>query len=188
MSAKFAERLGLTTDETYAYIYGLLSSTEYRQRYGNDLKKDLPRIPIVKGIGKYVTIGQQLIDLHINYEGVDPYAGCKIVYHSDKPSYRVKKIRFKSHDDQSVIKFNSDITIANVPTRAYDYVVNGKSAIGWILDQYRVTTDKDSQITDDPNDYSDDPKYIFNLLLKVINVSLKTLDLVAQLPKFEVDE
>ncbi|WP_308439832.1 type ISP restriction/modification enzyme [Lacticaseibacillus sp. 866-1] len=109
-----------------------------------------------------------------------------MVFHSNKPSYKVKKIRFKSRSDHSVINYNSDITIENIPIHAYDYVVNGRSAIGWILDQYQVKTDKSSQITDDPNEYSDDPKYIFKLLLKVIRVSLSTLDLIAQLPTFEV--
>lgn len=186
VSVAFATELGLTTDETYAYVYGLLNSLEYQQKYANDLKKDLARIPIVKNIQKYAEIGQQLLDLHINYEEVAPYDGCKIVYHNDNPSYKVKKIRFKSRDDHSVIKFNSDITIEDIPERAYDYIVNGRSAIEWILDQYQVKTDKASQIIDDPNEYSDNPKYIFNLLLKVITVSLKTLDLVADLPKFEV--
>jgi predicted helicase len=111
-----------------------------------------------------------------------------VVFNSKEPSYTVKKIRFKSRDDHSEIKFNSDINIKNIPERAYDYVVNGRSAIEWIMDQYQVKTDKASQITDDPNDYSDDPKYIFNLLLRIITVSLKTLDLIAQLPEFELAE
>jgi predicted helicase len=85
-----------------------------------------------------------------------------------------------------VIHFNQDITIKGIPERAYDYVVNGRSAIGWIMDQYQVKTDKKSQITDDPNGYSADPKYIFDLLLRIITVSLKTLDLVQELPKFEL--
>ncbi|MBS0948594.1 DEAD/DEAH box helicase [Levilactobacillus brevis] len=186
VSTSFAKKLGLTTDETYAYVYGLLNSPEYRKKYANDLKKDLARIPLVKDSRKYAEIGQQLLKLHINYEDVAPYSECKIIYHSDSPSYRVQKIRFKSRKDHSVIKFNSDITIENIPERAYDYTVNGRSAIEWILDQYQVKTDKKSQITDDPNDFSEDPKYIFNLLLRVITVSLKTLDLIAQLPKFEV--
>ncbi|MEE6684232.1 helicase-related protein, partial [Limosilactobacillus fermentum] len=188
VSAEFAARLGLTTDETYAYVYGLLNSPEYQQKYANDLKKDLARIPVVKYVRKYVEVGQQLLDLHINYEDVEPYAGCKTIMHADKPSYRVQKMRFKSRTDHSVIKFNSDITIADIPERAYDYVVNGRSAIEWIMDQYQVKTDKASQITDDPNEYSDDPQYIFNLLLRIITVSLRTLDLIAKLPKFEVDE
>ena len=188
VSTTFATKLGLTTDETYAYVYGLLSSPEYQQKYANDLKKDLARIPIVKDVRQYVEIGQQLLELHINYEDAKPYAGCKIIENADKPSYRVQKMRFKSRNDHSVIKFNSDITISNIPIRAYDYVVNGRSAIEWIMDQYQVKTDKASQITDDPNDYSDDQQYIFKLLLRIITVSLKTLDLVAQLPEFEVAE
>lgn len=188
VSTTFAAKLGLNTDETYAYVYGLLNSPEYQQKYANDLKKDLARIPIVKNMRQYVTIGQQLLDVHINYEDAEPYAGCKVTMHADKPSYRVQKMRFKSRKDHSVIKFNSDITISDIPARAYDYVVNGRSAIEWIMDQYRVKTDKVSQITDDPNDYSDDPQYIFKLLLRIITVSLKTLDLVDKLPKFEIIE
>lgn len=188
VSAEFAAKLGLTTDQTYAYVYGLLNSPKYQQKYANDLKKDLARIPVVKNVRQYVEVGQQLLDLHINYEYADPYAGCKTIMHADKPSYRVQKMRFKSRTDHSVIKFNSDITIADIPERAYDYVVNGRSAIEWIMDQYQVKTDKASQITDDPNEYSDDPQYIFNLLLRIITVSLRTLDLIAKLPKFEIAE
>lgn len=188
VSTEFAAKLGLSTDDTYAYVYGLLNSPEYQQKYANDLKKDLARIPIVKNVRRYVEIGQQLLDLHINYEEAEQYTDCKVIFHTDKPSYTVKKMRFKSRDDHSGIKFNSDITIENIPSRAYDYIVNGRSAIEWIMDQYQVKTDKASQITDDPNEYSDDPQYIFKLLLSIITVSLKTLNLVARLPKFEVDE
>lgn len=94
----------------------------------------------------------------------------------------------KLEKDRSKIIFNDFITISNIPDKAYRYVVNGRSAIEWIMDQYRVKTDKKSGIVDDPNDYSDDPKYIFNLLLRIINVSIQTVDLIGQLPKFEVDE
>ncbi|MGR5913172.1 type ISP restriction/modification enzyme [Bacillus cereus] len=75
-----------------------------------------------------------------------------------------------------------------MPEKAYEYVVNGRSAIGWIIDQYQIKTDKKSGITDDPNEFSDDPKYILNLLLSVITVSMKTLELVKQLPDFEILE
>lgn len=188
VSIDFAKKLGLTLDETYAYVYGILNSPGYQTKYANDLKKDLARIPIAKNIRQYVEIGQQLLDLHLNYEDVEPYSGCKIIYHSDNPSYKVEKIRFKSRDNHSVIRFNSDISIENIPKRAYDYVVNGRSAIEWILDQYQVKVDKTSQITDDPNEYSSDPKYIFKLLLRVITVSMKTMDLIGLLPRFEVKD
>lgn len=186
VSAKFAEKLRLSTDDTFYYVYGVLNSPEYQEKYANDLKKDLAHIPVLKDIREYVKIGQQLMDLHINYEEAPIYPDVDVIFSSDHPSYKVKKMRFGTGKNCSVIHFNQDITIKGIPERVYDYVVNGRSAIGWIMDQYQVKTDKKSQITDDPNGYSADPKYIFDLLLRIITVSLKTLDLVQELPKFEL--
>ncbi len=86
------------------------------------------------------------------------------------------------------IIYNESITIKNIPEKAYDYVVNGRPAIEWIIDQYQVKTDKKSGITDDPNEFSDNPKYILNLLLSVITVSMRTLELIEELPEFEIQE
>ena len=196
MNELFAQRIGLSTDDTFTYVYGLLNSKEYQTKYANDLKKDLARIPIVKDKKKYVEIGKKLMDLHLNYEEVPIYKGVSIESKAD-PSYKVNKMKFdkiknietnKKEKDRSTIIFNTDITIKNIPEKAYEYVVNGKSAIEWIMDQYQVKTDKKSGITDDPNDFSDDPKYIFNLLLRIINVSVQTVDLVNSLPKLEIIE
>lgn len=192
----FNKKIGLNETDSFAYIYGLLNSPEYQQKYANDLKKDLARIPVVANKEKYVEVGKKLMDLHINYEEVPVYEGVQIVSH-ENPSYVVKKMKFgkkrdaesgKFKKDKSTIIFNSDITIKDIPEKAYEYVVNGRSAIEWIMDQYQVKTDKKSGITDDPNDFSDDPKYIFNLLLRIINVSLQTVDLVNSLPKLEIIE
>lgn len=195
MNQAFADKLGLSLDDTFAYVYGLLNSKEYQEKYANDLKKDLARIPIVKNKEKYVEVGKALMNLHINYEEVPVYDGVNIEI-SDQPSYKVTKMKFakkrdengKLVNDLSTIIFNSDITISNIPKKAYEYVVNGRSAIEWIIDQYQVKTDKKSGITDDPNNYSENEKYIFNLLLRIINVSIQTVDLINSLPKFEVDE
>ena len=196
MNQAFADKLGLSLDDTFAYVYGLLNSPEYQQKYANDLKKDLARIPIVANKEKYVEVGKKLMDLHINYEEVPVYQDVKIIV-SDDPSYVVKKMKFgkkldpetnRKVNDRYKIIFNSDITVENIPEKAYKYIVNGRSAIEWIMDQYQVKTDKKSGITDDPNDFSDDPKYIFNLLLRIINVSVQTVDLVNSLPKLEIIE
>lgn len=196
INQEFADKLGLSLDDTFAYVYGLLNSKEYQTKYANDLKKDLARIPIVKDKKKYVEIGKKLMDLHLNYEEVPMYEDASIESKND-PSYKVKKMKFakvrnaetgKLEKDRSTIIFNTDITIKNIPEKAYEYVVNGKSAIEWIMDQYQVKTDKKSGITDDPNDFSDDPKYIFNLLLRIINISVQTVDLVNSLPKLEIIE
>lgn len=187
MNQAFADKLGLSLDDTFAYVYGLLNSRDYQEKYANDLKKDLARIPIVKHKEKYVEVGKALMDFHLNYEEVPVYDDVEIQL-SAQPSYKVTKMKFIKKGDRSSIVFNSDITIKNIPEKAYDYMVNGRSAIEWIMDQYQVKTDKKSGITDDPNDYSTDEKYIFNLLLRIINVSMQTVDLVNSLPKFEVEE
>lgn len=195
MNQEFADKIELNLDDTFAYVYGVLNSKEYQEKYANDLKKDFARIPIVKNKERYVEVGQKLMDLHLNYEEVPVYDGVGITT-AENPSYKVTKMRFakkrdekgKSVNDLSTIIFNSDITISNIPEKTYEYVVNGRSAIEWIMDQYQVKTDKKSGITDDPNDYSDDEKYIFNLLLRIINVSIQTVELINSLPKFEVEE
>ena len=181
--------------ESIAYIYAVLNNKEYRFIFSNNLKKSLPKIPIVKNKEKYVEIGKKLMDLHLDYEEVPIYDKIEIAYNG-KHDYQVKKMKFakKRNDegemvnDKATILFNDNITISNIPDKAYKYVVNGRSAIEWIMDQYQIKTDKKSGITDDPNDYSEDPKYIFNLLLRIINVSVQTVDLINELPHFEVDE
>ncbi|WP_461244879.1 type ISP restriction/modification enzyme, partial [Secundilactobacillus muriivasis] len=198
MSQSFANKIGLSQDDTFAYVYGLLNSREYQQKYANDLKKNLARIPIVKDKEKYVEVGKQLMDLHINYEEVPLYTGVEIVK-KDNPDYRVTKMKFakqrneegKLVNDRSTLIYNNDITIKRIPEKVYEYVVNGRSAIEWLIDQYQVDKNKIEEkygITDDPNNFSDDPKYIFNLVLRIINVSVQTVDLVNSLPKFEVIE
>lgn len=193
LTQEFADCLGLSLDDTFYYVYGVLHSREYQEKYANDLKKDLARIPILKNIDRYVEIGKKLMNLHISYENIAPYVDVKIES-SGTPNYSVTKMKFakkrdangKSVKDMSKIIFNEDITICDIPEKAYEYMVNGRPAIEWIIDQYQVKTDKKSGIKDDPNEYSEDEKYILNLLLKVINVSVQSVDLINSLPTFEV--
>ncbi|ELB19854.1 TPA: DEAD/DEAH box helicase [Enterococcus faecium] len=180
------KKFGLSTEETFYYIYGLLHSKAYRENYASDLKKELPRIPKVKSKEKYVDIGKKLADLHLNYEDVPAYDNVNIVFKSDKPTFKVKKMKHPKRGQLDTIIFNEDIVITDIPERAYEYVVNGKPAIEWIIDQYQVKKDKKSGIVDDPNEFSDKPKYIFNLLLSIINVSMQTMDLVESLPPLEI--
>ncbi|HGF7251073.1 DEAD/DEAH box helicase family protein [Enterococcus faecium] len=177
---------GLTGKDTFYYIYGIFHSISYCVLYANDLKKALPRIPEVKDKEKYVEIGRKLADLHLNYEDVPAYDGVNIVFKSDNPSFKVKKMKHPKRGQLDTIIFNEDIVITDIPERAYEYVVNGKPAIEWIIDQYQVKKDKKSGIVDDPNEFSDNPKYIFNLLLSIINVSMQTMDLVDSLPPLEI--
>lgn len=196
ISDTYKKKVGLDEKKTLAYIYAVLNSPEYRKRFKSNLGKETPRIPMLKNKEKYIEIGEQLINLHVNYENVPSYESVVVDIKSDTPNYEVKKMRHpkirnkdgKSVDNRTIIIFNKDITISNIPEKAYDYVINGKSAIDWIMDQYRIKNPDKSGIIDDPNEYSENPKYILNLLLSIITVSMKTLELVGELPEFELIE
>ena len=183
----FAQKYKIKKEDIFPFIYALLNSPDYQKYYANDLKKDLARIPNVIPKEEYIKIGKKLINLHLNYEKVPVYD--KVTIAKTGNDYKVTKMRIdKKFKDRSVIIFNNDITISDIPKKAYQYIVNGKSAIGWIIDQYRIKADKKSGIVDDPNEYSDDPKYIFNLLLRIINVSVQTVDLINQLPPLAIEK
>ncbi|MHA6646865.1 DEAD/DEAH box helicase [Aerococcus urinae] len=188
----------LGKEDLFYYIYALFHSRDYLGKYRDNLIKETPRIPKVKHKEEFVEIGKQLANLHINYELKPSLDSVKVNYKNQSPSYKVnKKMKFakkkdpdtgKNINDQSKIIFNSDITIENIPEKAYEYVVNGRSAIEWIMDQYQIKTDKKSGLVDDPNEYSKNPKYILNLLLSIINVSVQTVDLVNSLPELKIIE
>jgi len=183
------------TGDAFAYIYAILNSKQYKETFATDLSKDAPRIPVVKYSDSYIIIGKKLMDLHLTYEDVAPPPDV-VILRPDNPSYEVQKMKFskirnskgKLENDKSTIVFNSDITIKNIPSVAYEYIVNGRSAIEWIMDQYQVKIDRKSGNLDDPNQYSEDPKYIYNLLLSIINLSLKSVELINSLPPFEIKE
>lgn len=193
----------VTKEDIFYYVYGILHAPDYRTTFAADLKKSLPRLPLVESLDDFWAFsraGRDLAELHLGYERVKPYAECRIRLASsmrgdDTVDYRVEKMRFGKADgktvDKSVIHYNAGITIESIPLEAYDYVVNGKSAIEWVMERYVVKTDPASQITNDPNDWCrehDDPKYIYNLLLRLITVSLETMKIVRTLPKLKLEE
>lgn len=201
---EFRTRYGtreITKEMIFYYVYGLLHSEDYRTRFAADLKKSLPRIPIVDRVEDFMDFykyGKKLADLHLNYETVGPYPGVVVKGDrkvtgddSDYDYFRVyDKMRFKSKDDKSTIIYNGNITIENIPQKAYEYVVNGKSAIEWIVERYCVSRDKKSLIMNDANDWGKEhgkPRYILDLLLSVINVSVQTVDIVKALPKLKFE-
>jgi predicted helicase len=187
----------LTKEDIFYYVYGFLHSPEYRETFANDLKKMLPRLPLVedvKDFWAFSNAGRKLADLHLNYETVPAFDGVKVTEALDgnRTHYRVEKMRFptgkKAKDAPDTIIYNSKISISNIPKEAYAYIVNGKSAIEWIMERYAVTTHKDSGIKNDPNDWADEvgnPRYILDLLLSIINVSVQTVGIVEGLPRVE---
>ena len=194
----------VTKEDIFYYVYGILHASDYRTTFAADLKKSLPRLPLVESpddFWAFSRAGRSLAELHLGYEHVEPYAGCRTIYspltnRGDEISYLIDdKMRFGKLDsktaDKRIIHYNAGITIENIPLEAYDYVVNGKSAIEWVMERYAVKTDPASRIENNPNDWCrehDDPKYIYNLLLRIITVSLETMKIVRSLPKLKLEE
>ena len=193
----------ITKEDLFYYVYGLLHSPDYRDRYADNLTKELPRIPAVKTYADFRAFsdaGRRLGDLHVNYERVEPYPvtykqGTPALWKIDDPKafYRVTKMKFggKARDkDKTTVIYNANITMTDIPLEAYDYVVNGKPALEWVMERQVVKTDKASGIVNDANDYADEtmnnPAYPLELFQRVITVSLETMKIVRGLPKLDL--
>lgn len=185
-------------DDVFYYVYGLLHSNDYRERYADNLSKELPRIPCVKtavDFWAFSQAGRNLAELHLNYETVEPYpvtvsTGGKTLGDSE---YRVEKMRYgkKGKDkDLTTLHYNARITLTGIPLEAYEYVVNGKPALDWVVERQCVKTDKDSGIVNDANDWATEtmgnPRYPLELFQRVITVSLETMKIVKDLPPLDI--
>jgi predicted helicase len=177
----------ITKSDIFYYIYGVLHSPEYKQRFASDLKKMLPRIPFTADFWTFSQAGRELGYYHLNYETIEPYEleeFKKDLYLDDK-DYQVEKMVFgknKNGIDKTIIIYNSKLTLSQIPLEAYEYIVNGKSALEWIMERYKVTKDKDSGIINDPNHWSENPRYIVDLVKRIVRVSLETVRIVKSLP------
>lgn len=182
----------VTKEDIFYYVYGFLHSPHYRERFAADLKKMLPRLPLPetpKDFWAFSKAGRSLAKLHLEYDQFElaPTADALgvVVQGADSGHFRVEKMRFPSKDDKSRILYNSQITIEHIPPTAYEYVVNGKSAIEWVMERYAIKTHPESGIRNDPNDWATEvgnPRYILDLLLSVIRLSVETVTIVKGLP------
>jgi predicted helicase len=177
---------GVSKDDIFFYVYGLLHSREYRAEFEADLKKMLPRIPKVRAFKEFVKAGRSLSALHLNYETVDPYPLIENV--TPGASLRVTKLRYAKEgrqDNKTKIIYNDGITLSGIPEEAQEYMLGARSALDWIIERYQVKTDKASGIVNDPNTWGDengDPRYILDLIRRVTTVSIETVKIVNGLP------
>ena len=193
------EKIG--KEDLFYYIYGLLHSEEYRSRYADNLTKQLPRIPAVKKAADFWAFskaGRELAELHVNYESVKPHKGVTVEGIplegiATDADYRVEKMKFGKkgkEKDKTTVFYNHRITIRKIPLQAYDYIVNGKSALDWVMERQCVKTDKASGIVNDANRYAietmKDASYPLNLFLRMITVSLETVKIVKGLPALDI--
>lgn len=180
--------------DLFYYVYGILHSPDYRERYADNLSKELPRIPAVKKASDFWAFskaGCALADLHLNYESVELYP---LTIESKgtltDADYRVEKMKFAKKGDKTTVIYNHRITLKGIPEAAWDYVVNGKAALDWVMERQAVRTDKASGIVNDANDWANEtmgnPKYPLELFQRVVTVSLETQKIVKALPALDI--
>ncbi|MBS6081957.1 DEAD/DEAH box helicase family protein [Pseudomonas shahriarae] len=191
-SAYPSEAIG--KEDLFYYVYGILHSQDYRERYADNLSKELPRIPAVKKAADFWAFskaGRALAELHLNYEAVEPYPlTIEAKGALTNADYRVEKMKFAKKGDKSTVIYNHRITLKGIPEAAWDYVVNGKAALDWVMERQAVRTDKASGIVNDANDWAvetmGNPKYPLELFQRVVTVSLETQKIVKALPKLDI--
>ncbi|MFJ7314341.1 DEAD/DEAH box helicase [Pseudomonas sp. NPDC098747] len=186
----------ISKEDLFYYVYGLLHSSEYREKYADNLSKELPRIPAVKTVAdfwSYSKSGRVLADLHLGYETVPMYPANVQSSASTDSDYRVEKMKYgkKGKDkDLSTLHYNAKISVTGIPLQAYEYIVNGKPALDWVVERQCVSTHKDSGIINDANEWAietmNNPKYPLELFLRVVTVSLETMKLVKALPPLDI--
>ena len=187
----------IISEDIFYYIYGIFHSFEYRDKYKNNLTKEIPRVPICKNFKSFLEIGKKLANLHLNFEKLKKVSSIEISYdenNKDKKNfYRVEKMSFKgkrNNFDKSTIIYNEFITIKNIPLSSYNYEINGKSAIEWVMERQKIKKNDETLIINDANDYAKEtiknPAYPLELLQKVITVSLESQKLIKSLPKLEI--
>ena len=171
--------------DIFHYIYGLLHHPTYRERYQANLKRDLPRLPYAPDFWTFAKAGQRLGEIHVGYEDVDAYP-LRFVETPDMPlDWRVEKMKLSK--DKTGVKYNDFLTLDGIPAKAFEYRLGNRSALEWVIDQYRVKTDKRSGIVNDPN-RADDEEYIVRLIGKVIAVSLETVEIVEGLAEVSITD
>jgi len=207
----------ITKQDLFYYIYGLLHSPDYRERYADNLSKELPRIPRVKTLKDFrhfSQAGRELGALHVDYETVPMYEGVKVIgsdgksldsrlrgndgksrkNDADEAFWRVEKMKYGKNGkekDLTTLHYNTRITVTGIPLEAYEYVVNGKPALDWVVERQCVKIDKKSGIVNDANAWAietmGNPRYPLELFLRVVTVSLETMKIVKTLPKLDID-
>ena len=177
----------ISKEDIFYYVYGILHSPEYKQRFAADLKKMLPRIPYAADFWAFSTAGRNLAHWHLNYETIKPYNVTEYrgkIFLEDE-DYLVEKMTFDRVNktvDKTTIIYNRHIKLHHIPLEAYEYIVNGKPALEWIMERYQLTRDKDSGITNNPNHWSEDHRYIVDLVKRIVRVSMETVAIVKSLP------
>ena len=177
----------ITKDAIFDYVYGVLHASAYRERFANDLAKELPRIPLAPDFHAFAKAGRELAELHLGYDTCEEYSLEVAFAHSGDPRpahFRIgdRAMRF-ADDEKTVLAVNEHVSLRGIPASVHTYQVNGRSPLEWFIDRYRITQNKESGIVNDPNGWFDDPRDLIAAIRRIVHISVETARIVSALPE-----
>ena len=177
----------ITKDGIFDYVYGVLHAPGYRERFANDLAKELPRLPLAHDFHAFARAGRELAELHLGYETCQEYPLDVTFTQLGEPrpeQFRVgeRAMRY-SDNDRTVLIVNDHLRLGGIPPGAHQYQVNGRTPLEWFIDRYRITRDKESGIVNDPNAWFDDPRELIAMIRRIVHVSVESTRIVEGLPE-----
>ena len=177
----------ITKDAIFDYVYGILHAPSYREEFANDLSKMIPRIPFAPDFHAFAEAGAFLASLHLNYETCEQYSLQLVSAHDGDPQPHHLKLgrramRFADKETKTTLILNEHVRLSGIPEAAHRYVVNGRTPLEWFIDRYKITTDKDSGIVNDPNGWFADPRDLITAIERIVYVSVESARIVEGLP------
>ena len=183
----------ITKDEIFDYVYGVLHAPSYREEFANDLPKMIPRIPYAPDFHAFAGAGQQLADLHLNYETCEQYPLELVCAHDGQPQPKhfllsKRAMRFADKETKTTLIINEHVQLSGIPEAAHRYVVNGRTPLEWFIDRYKITQDKDSGIVNDPNGWFENPRDLITAIERIVHVSAESTKIIEALPSEITDD
>ena len=187
----------ITTDDIFDYIYGILHAPSYGKDFANDLSKVIPRIPFAPDFHDFAEAGTALADLHLNYETCERYRDLRVepvtpsLLWEERPEHFLlgpRAMRFADKETKTTLSINEHIQVSGIPAEAHRYVVNGKTPLEWFIDRYKITQDRASGITNDPNGWFENPRDLITAIERIVYVSVESTKIIERLPSQLTDE
>ena len=178
-------------DDIFEYVYGVLHAPDWRERFANDLAKELPRIPFAADFHAFAEAGRQLAELHLGYEACEEYPLETVFAHPGEPRsehFLIGDRAMRLDDDRTVLRINEHVSLRGIPPEAHGYTVNGRTPLEWLIDRYRIVRDRESGIVNDPNGWFGDPGDLIAVIRRIVHVSVETARIVAALPEPLADD
>ena len=182
----------ITKDAIFDYVYGVLHAPDYRDRFANDLAKELPRVPFAADFHAFAAAGRELAELHLGYETCAEYPLEVTFTQPGEPRpehFRIGKQAMQYADgEKTILRLNEHVSLGGIPPSAHTYQVNGRTPLEWFIDRYRIKQDKGSGIVNDPNGWFDEPRDLIAAICRIVHLSVETARIVASLPELGIIE